>query len=79
MTHEMLTALFGWMVLIHMALLMLAALGLFALRGRVLALHMRLTGMPKDTLAPLYVQWLGMYKLLIFVFALVPWLALKLI
>ena len=78
MTVAMLTSFFGWMTLIHFVLILVASLAIFGFRDKVVALHSRLTGTPKDSLPALYFQWMGTYKLLIFVFALVPWLALKL-
>ncbi|WP_422049144.1 DUF6868 family protein [Shimia sp.] len=79
MSHAMLTSFFGWMTVLHVALLLVASIGIYGMRGRVTAMHARLTGVPQDSLAPLYFQWLGAYKLLIFVFALVPWIALQLL
>jgi hypothetical protein len=49
---------------------------IYGLRGWITDLHAKITGVQKDTLAPLYFQLIGTYKLLIFVFALVPWIAL---
>ncbi|MCH2068083.1 DUF6868 family protein [Shimia sp.] len=76
MTQATLTAFFGWMAVIHIGVLLFATVMIYGLRGWVADVHARITGVEKDTLAPLYFQWLGTYKLLIFVFALVPWLAL---
>ncbi|MBO9473002.1 MULTISPECIES: DUF6868 family protein [unclassified Shimia] len=79
MTHDMLTSFFGWMSVIHIGVLLAASLAIFGMQGKVAAIHARLTGVSHDRLPALYFQWLGTYKLLIFVFALVPWIALKLL
>ena len=78
MTQATLTTLFGWMTVIHFGFLILASAMIYGLYGWVTKTHARLTGLDKDALGPLYFQWLGTYKLLILVFAFVPWLALTL-
>ncbi|GAA6180293.1 hypothetical protein NBRC116594_17310 [Shimia sp. NS0008-38b] len=79
MTLTTLTAFFGWMAVIHIGVLLFATLMIFGLRGWITKVHARITGVEQAALAPLYFQWLGTYKLLIFVFALVPWVALTLL
>ena len=76
MTLEMLTTFFGWTTVIHFAVLIFATVMIYGLKGWAMGIHARLTGMDRTALPPLYFQWLGTYKLLIFVFAFVPWLAL---
>ncbi|CUH53925.1 hypothetical protein J7382_03225 [Shimia sp. R11_0] len=79
MTQATLTAFFGWMTVIHIGLLLFATVMIYGLRDVISDIHARISGVEKRSLAPLYFQWLGTYKVLIFVFALVPWLALTLL
>lgn len=78
MTQETLATFFGWTTLIHFALLILATFAFMGLRNWAPALHARMFGLQEADVRQVYYSWLGAYKLLIFVFALVPWLALKL-
>ena len=72
-----LTAFFGWMTVIHFAVLVFAAVMMFGLGNWATGLHARMFDLKQDDVRQTYYNWLGAYKLLIFVFALVPWLALK--
>ncbi|RUO44273.1 hypothetical protein CWE15_03640 [Aliidiomarina taiwanensis] len=74
-----LISLLGWCSLINIAILLLAFLMVTTLRETVMGIHSKLTGVSKEHLPVLYFQYLGQYKLLIVVFNLVPYLALKLI
>ncbi len=68
---------FGWCTAFHVALYAASAFALLLARAPIQRLHSRLAGLPEAELAGLYFRWLGQYKLLILVFALVPWLALR--
>lgn len=77
MTLDTLTALFGWMTVINFGLLIFSTLMLTACRNRIIRIHNSLTGLEAETLMPAYLYFLAFYKLLIIVFNLVPYLALK--
>lgn len=79
MVVESLTALFGWMTVINFALLIFSTIMLTAFRKQVIRIHNQVTGLEADTLMPAYLYFLAFYKVLIIVFNLVPYLALKLI
>lgn len=79
MTIETLTAFFGWMTLIHYAILFVTTVILLSARDWATSLHARMFAISPEDVRRTYYNWLGAYKLLIFVFALVPWLALNLI
>ncbi|MBD3633472.1 MAG: hypothetical protein HUJ23_01010 [Methylophaga sp.] len=74
-----LTALFGWMTVINFALLIFSTLMLTVFRTSVIRIHTRVTGLEENALKPVYLYFLGFYKVLIILFNLVPYLALKLI
>lgn len=67
----------GWCAVINMFFLTLATLFLYYFRSEVINIHYRLTGIKKDTLTTLYFTYLGNYKISIFMFNVVPYLALK--
>ncbi len=77
--QDWLTALFGWMSLINMAVYALAA-GLFMFaRDWIMGVQTRVMDMPRDVWERVYVEYLGRYKLLITVFNVVPWIALLIV
>lgn len=74
-----LTSLFGWMTVINFALLIFSTLMLTMFRTSVIRIHTRVTGLEENALKRVYLYFLGFYKVLIILFNLVPYLALKLI
>ncbi len=74
-----LTALFGWMTVLNFALLIISTLMLTLFRTPIIRIHSRLSGLEETALKPVYLYFLGFYKVLIIVFNLVPYLALKLL
>lgn len=72
-----LTAVFGWMTAINFALLACAALAMLAIRDFAARLHGRLFGIDTGDVNRAIYGWLGTYKVLIIVFNLVPYLALR--
>ncbi len=79
MSVETLTAFFGWMAVLNLAYLALATLVLTAAPGWMSGLHHRLFGVAPDDLRLLYYKWLAQYKIAVLVFAVAPYLALRLI
>ncbi len=77
MTLATLTTFFGWMTVLHFALITFAAVMIYGLGDWATGLHARMFNLKQDDVRQTYYHWLGTYKLLIFVFALVRWLALK--
>lgn len=77
MTHDSLTAFFGWMTVLNFGLLTIAGLSLMAMRGWASDLHSRMFGLSPETVSAEYFRWLATYKVLVLVFCLTPWLALK--
>ena len=76
---EQLTAFLAWCTVINAIILALAALALWGLRGFVARLHGAMFGLPENAVQEQYFRFLATYKLLIIVFNLVPYLALRII
>ena len=69
---------FGWCTVIHMGLLIYASLMVTVFRNWVYNLSIKLFPMTRETHTAVVYSFLGVYKLMIFVFALVPWVVLVL-
>lgn len=78
MSMTELTSFLGWCTLINAVLLILAFLMLTLSREWIMSIHARIFQVPEDALPGIYLGFLGKYKLLIVVFNLVPYLALRL-
>ncbi len=70
--------LLGWCTLINTVILCLATFALTVMRSTVLSVHRKMFAVEEKDLMRLYVQYLGNYKILILVFNLVPYLAIRL-
>ena len=77
MTLETLTTFLGWSTVLNIILLSLATLSVVAFRGFMVTIHSSLLGLEEDQLAKIYVQYLSAYKILVLIFNLVPYVALK--
>jgi hypothetical protein len=76
---DTLTSLFGWMTAINLGLLVFSTLMLTLCRGPIIRLHQSLTGLSEESLKQAYLYFLAIFKLLIIVFNLVPYIVLKLL
>ena len=74
---ETLMEFLGWCTVINTGLLLLSTTMLMAMRGWLVMVHARMTGVSEADLPRLYLEYLGNYKILIIVFNLVPYAALK--
>jgi len=79
MTLEILTSFFGWMSVLNIALLIVSAVLILALKGWAETLHSRMFGLEEADIRQIYFRWLGNYKLLTFVFCIIPYLSLRLV
>ena len=79
MTFEQLTAFLGWCTAINVGVLLLATLMLILMKDFTARVHGALFPLPRQVLEEQYFQYLAQYKILILVFNLVPYLALRLI
>ena len=76
---ETLRAFFGWCTVINMGILIFASIVTGPMRGAIFGIHARMFGMSEADLPRAYFQYLAQYKIAIFVFNLVPYIALVII
>ena len=67
----------GWCSVINISILVLSTIMLTVMRGWVVSFHAKTSGVDEADLPKIYFEYLGNYKILIFVFNLVPYLALR--
>lgn len=79
MNIETLTTLFGWMTVINIFILLFTTLAIIVMRERVVKIHAQMFGVEESELTPVYFRYLANYKLMILVFNLAPYIALKFI
>jgi len=72
-------AFLGWCTVINMAALIFGSVSLVTMRSAIAPLHGALFGLDESDLSRAYFQWLAQYKIAIFVFNLVPYIAVRLI
>jgi hypothetical protein len=75
---EMITEFLGWCSVVNIALLFLSIIMLVVMRGWIVRIHAKLSGVSEADLPTIYLQFLGNYKLFILMFNLVPYIALRL-
>lgn len=76
-TLSQLTELLGWASIINIGILFLAVLLLTTMKKTYTAIHKKMFDMDESDLMRAYFQFLAQYKILIFVFNLAPYIALK--
>ncbi|CUH88177.1 hypothetical protein PH5382_02109 [Phaeobacter sp. CECT 5382] len=79
MSVEQLTTFFGWLTVLHFGFLGITTLLLLGFRDIFAALHAKMLGLDQAAVKQGYFTYLANYKILIFITALMPYLALKLI
>ena len=72
-----LAALLGWSTVINSAILLITSLALMGLRDWVSNIHGKLSGLSNEDLNLAYFRYMAHFKLLIIVFNLTPYLALR--
>ena len=77
MSTESLIQFFGWCTVINLAMLLLATLVLVPMRASISGIHAKMFGLQEAEMSRAYVQYLSQYKVAIFIFNLVPYIALK--
>lgn len=76
---EQLTAFFGWCTVINIGLLLFSTLMISLVRDFAINMHSKIFNLDPETLPAMYFDYLGRLKLLMIVFNLVPYLALRII
>lgn len=77
MTIEVLTAFFGWLSVLNVGFLVLATVFLACFKNFALKTHNNIFNVDEASLHRIYFIFMAFYKLLIIVFALTPYMALK--
>ena len=78
-TIETLIELLGWASVINVCILIIASISVMLLRNAMISLHGKMFGLDSIDLSRAYFQYIAQYKIAIFVFNLVPYIALKII
>ena len=68
---------FGWCTVINIGILLIATIFIAFARGTITTIHSKLFKLNDTDLSHVYFQFLGQYKLAIYVFNLVPYIALR--
>jgi len=68
---------FGWCTVINIGILLIATIFIACARGTITTIHSKLFKLNDTDLSHAYFQFLGQYKLAIYVFNLVPYIALR--
>ena len=77
MTIFQIREMLGWCTLINIALMFLSFVLISVMRSFVYKMHSKWFPMSEPTFNAIVYSYLGIYKILIIVFNLVPWLALS--
>ena len=76
-TIATLTELLGWATVINVCILIVASISVMLMRNSMISLHGKMFGLDSTDLSRAYFQYIAQYKIAIFVFNLVPYIALK--
>ncbi len=76
-TIETLTSFLGWCSIINMSMLTLVAIILVFLKDWVAGIHGRMFELSENELARAYFEYLAQFKIVVLVFNVVPYVALK--
>jgi len=68
-----------WCMVMNLGLMFLSLALVTFLRPMVLKIHARMFAVPEDYVAMAMHAMLSLYKLLVFVFFIIPWIALKIV
>ncbi len=79
MTIGLLKTFFMWCSLINVSLLLLGFMMWLCASDRIYALHGRWFPMPRETFNAVFYFLLGLYKIIVFVFNIVPWVSLAIV
>jgi len=79
MDIQTLTAFFMWCTILNFALLLLSSLFCLCAGDWVYRIHSKWFSIPREVFNVAIYSFLGLYKLLVFVFNLIPYIALSII
>lgn len=78
MTIETLTALLGWITAVNIGLLLLTTILLYLMKDIAVKIHSKMFDIDAKDLNRMYFDYLGRFKVLVIVFNLGPYIALRL-
>ena len=79
MNLDQLTEFFKWMTIINIGLLVLSSVLIMILKNVMCKMHGKLFGIKEENVALVAYGYLGMYKVLVLIFNIVPYISLLLI
>lgn len=79
MSIQMLTSFFMWCTLLNMGLLLLSFLMLAYAGDFVYNMHSKWFSMPRETFNVVLYSLIGFYKIIVYVFNVIPWIALLIV
>ena len=79
MNLDQLTQLFKWMTIINIGLFMLSTLLIISLKGFISQLHSKMFGLGEEQISAILYGYLGIYKIAILIFIVVPYISLLVI
>ena len=79
MNIEQLIECFKWMSIINIGILLFSTFAVLTMKSLVLRMHSKLFGITEAKVSELVYAYLGMFKVLIIVFNIVPFIALKIL
>ena len=79
MTIEQITALFQWMTIINAGIFIISALLVMLLKRHIIRWHGNLFGIQEHVVSSMIYGYLGLFKVLLILFNIVPWIALLII
>ena len=74
-----LTELFKWMTIINIGIFILSSLLIMALRKIICRMHSKFFGINEDKISIILYGYLGIYKIFLIIFNIVPYLSLMII
>jgi len=77
MTLETLRTFFGWCTVINIGLFMLSSILIISLREIAARFHAKMFNLDEQFISQTFYQYLGVYKIVLIVFNIVPYFALK--
>jgi len=77
MTLDALTTFLGWCLIFNVAVMLISIIAITAFKKSVIRIHSKMFDMNPDDLPVIYFNFIGNYKLIVYVFNLVPYVALK--
>jgi hypothetical protein len=77
MTLPQITEFFGWVSVLNVAVLFFATIILVMARSWIARIHSKIFGIPESELAAIYFNYIANYKTLTLIFAISPYITLK--